>query len=218
VIQVAGAPAGFAGQGIAFGAGNTFWAKSVGYNLRQVSFDLQSGGGTVLQSFTPGAEIDSNLCGVDVDPANKIFSGISFSDSPNSLKLYQLSDNSNPPALSEQAFFGSKNANSQNNAVSVLKGGKAFGLDVNNGLVALSYGTPDAPAPTITAISYQPGPGPTLTWTTFNGRTYQVQYRASLTSGAWGNIGLPIAGNGPTASYTDSASSGGSGFYRVVAN
>jgi hypothetical protein len=82
----------------------------------------------------------------------------------------------------------------------------------------LSYGTPDAPAPTITAISYQPGTGPTLTWTTFNGRTYQVQYRASLTSGAWGNIGLPIPGNGPTASYTDSASSGGSGFYRVVAN
>jgi hypothetical protein len=218
VIQVTNAPAGFAGQGIAFGSNNTFWAKSVGYNLRQVAYDLPSGLGGVIQTYTAGSQIDSTLCGIDVDIANNILAGVAFSDNPNSMRLYMSSGNPNPPALFHQAFFGSKNINSQNNAVTRLKAGKGFGLDVNNGLVALTYGMPNAPAPLITSVSYQAGTGTTLTWLTFNGRTYQVQFRSSLSSGAWADMGSVIPGAGATATYTDSTATGSTGFYRVVAN
>jgi hypothetical protein len=215
-IQITNAPAGFAGQGIAFGLGNTFWAKSVGYNLRLVAYDPSSGLGGVLQSYTAGTDVDSGLCGIDVDNDKNILAGISFSDNPNDMRLYSLSGNSNPPGLFDQAFFGSKNLNSQNNAVTVLKSGKGFGLDVNNGLVALTYGTPAPPSPTITNVSHAAG-STTLNWLSFNGRNYQVQFRSSLTSGSWASIGAPIVANGPVTTYTDSTASGNVGFYRILA-
>ena len=160
LIPVPGVPAGFAGQGIGFGAGKTFWAKSPNFNLRQVAYDLASTPptATVLQSYTAGAQIDSSLGGISLDTSRNLLAGVCFSDSPHDLRLYQLSGNANPPALLHQGFFASNNLNSQMNSVTTLKGDRAFGLDVNNGLVALSYSTPSAPAFSVLA-SYQPGVG-----------------------------------------------------------
>lgn len=216
VIQVTNVPAGFAGQGIAFGSNNTFWAKSVGYNLRQIAYDTGAGAGGPVATFVAGTDILSGLCGIDVDVPNGILSGIALSETPNNLRLYLLSGNTNPPALLEQAFFGSKNANSQNNAVSVLKAGKGFGLDVNNGLVALSYGSQLPPSPVISNISTTSG-NITFTYQTFNGRSYQVQYRNSLTSGSWIPIGVPTVANGPTATFTEAIGPDTARFYRIIA-
>ena len=96
-----------------------------------------------------------------------------------------------------------------------VKAGRAFGLDANNGLVALSYGSPPPPAPTIMSVTYQRGVGTTLTWPTFNGRTYQVSYKNTLTDPSWISIGPAIPGTGPTASYTDGTAVGATRFYRV---
>src|SRR5207248_885318 len=195
-IDVTNAPAGFAGQGIAFGSGNTFWAKSPGFNLRQVTYDKSGGLGGVVQLYTAGTQINSSMDGIGVDVANNILGGVVFSpDVPHDLQLLQLSGNTNPPALFNQAFFGSVNANGQFNAVTTLKARRAYALDVNNGIVALAYGAVPPPAPLITSVAYQSGVGTSLTWLSFNGRTYQVQYRASLTTGTWGNLGLPIVAN-----------------------
>jgi hypothetical protein len=215
-IQVTNVPAGFAGQGIAFGSNNTFWAKSVGYNLRQIAYDTTSGTGGAIATFVAGTDILSALCGIDVDVTNNILSGIALSDTPNDMRLYLLSGNTNPPALFEQAFFGSKNANSQNNAVTVLKAGKGFGLDVNNGLVALSYSVPAAPVPVIRNVAASGG-SISFTYQTFTGRSYQVQYRTSLTSGSWIPIGSPTVASGPTATFSESIGPDTARFYRVVA-
>ena len=216
VITVAGAPAGFAGQGVAFGSGSTFWAKSTGFNLRLVSYDKNAGTGAILESYTSGTQVDSGLCGIDVDAANNILAGVTFSDSPNDVKIYELSGNDNPPAAIDQEFFSSRNGNSQFNATTVLKNGFGAGLDVNNGIVAFTYGTPSAPA-ALLSIKYGAGTGATLTWNAFNGHNYQVQYRDSLVTGNWANIGSPVAGTSTnTASYVDNSGSGNTRFYRVV--
>src|SRR6185312_16520331 len=107
--------------------------------------------------------------GIDVDVAANILGGVNFSDSPNDLQLFLLSGNANEPSLVDQAFFGSKNVNSQFNSVTTLKGGKGFALDVNNGVTAVSYGAPSAPGVRITSIAYAPA-NVSLNWNnTFNG-------------------------------------------------
>ncbi len=215
LIAVAGVPAGFAGQGLAFGAGNTLWAKSPGYNLRQVAFDLSTGTGTVLQTFTAGTQLDSSLGGIGVDSTQNILGGVSFNDNPNDLQLYLLSGNSNPPTLFEQAFFGSNNINSQENSVVTLNAGRAFALDVNNGLVALSYGAIPTPATTILSVQYHAGTGATITWQAVSGRNYQVLYKSALSDAAWTPVGPSIPGSGATASYTDTSAGGSARYYRV---
>ena len=106
--------------------------------------------------------------------------------------------------LFAQAFFGSDNVNSQFNAATTLKGGKGFSLNVNNGLVAVSYGIPSAPPVTITDIKYRPGVGITLTWNNvFSGHTYQVYSKSQVPGGAWTTVGSPVSAAGPTASFID---------------
>jgi hypothetical protein len=203
-ISVAGVPAGFSGQGIAFGAGDTFWAKSPGYDLRQVSFNRGTWTGTVTQDFVAGTQFPSAFDGIGVDVAANILGGVNFGDIPDDLQLYLLSGNSAPPTLFAQAFFGSDNINSQLNAATTLKGGKGFSLDVNNGLVAVRYGTPSAPPVTITGINYQPGVGIALTWANcFPGHNYQVLYKDQVPTGTWTNVGSPVTATNTAASFTD---------------
>ena len=216
-INITNAPAGFSGQGIAFGSGNTFWAKSPGFNLRLINYDKTSGLGGAILTYTAGSQINSSMDGISMDVANNILGGVVFSDTPNDFQLLQLSGNTNPPALFDQAFFGSVNPNIQNNAASTLKGGLGFALDVNNGVVALSYGVPPPPAFSITSVSYQVGTGTTLTWPTFNGRTYQVEYKNSLLNTSWTPVGSPIVASGTPTLFTDSTATGTARYYHVVA-
>lgn len=216
LIVVTNAPAGFAGQGIAFGAGNTFWAKSPGYNLRLVAYDQAAGMAGVVQDYTAGTQIDSTMDGIGVDVAATLLGGVVYSDTPNDLQLFLLSGNANPPGLIEQVFFDSNNANAQANAVTTLKAGHGFSLDVNNGIVALSYGAPALPGFPITSVSYRPGVGTTLSWVSFNGHSYQVQYKNNVTDVSWTAVGAPIIAAGATSSFTDATATGATRFYRVV--
>jgi hypothetical protein len=212
-------PLGFAGLGIAFGSGNTFWAKGGhNYNLRQVAFDPSTGIGTVLQTYTAGTQVPNDLTGIGVDAANNILAGVCFNNTPDDLELYQLSGNTNPPVLFNQSFFASNNDNAQENAVTVLKGGLAFALNVNNGLIALSYGVPSFPAPAVklTGITYAPG-SVTITWSNaVASHGYQVQYKNTLSDSSWTSIGSSVTATGSTASYTDTTATGGTRFYRVI--
>ena len=217
VIDTPTAPTGFASQGIAFGAGNTFWAKSPGYNLRQVAFDPVAGTGTVVQTYTAGTQVDSTMDGIGVDAGNNLLGGVVFSTTPHSLQLSVLSGGAAPPVVFDQAFFQAVNANGQLNAVTTMKAGKAFALDVNNGIVALAYGVPPAPlAGYALSATYQAGVGVTLTWDSVSNRNYQVQFKRTVTDLYWTNLGAPIVANSASTSYTDTAALGSARFYRVV--
>ena len=52
------------GLGVAWGAGDTFWAKASSYNLRHLSFDLAAGTGAVLGSY--GVPATEAPLGVDI--------------------------------------------------------------------------------------------------------------------------------------------------------
>lgn len=55
-----------------------------------------------------------------------------------------------------------------------------------------------------------------LTIQSYSGHAYQLQHRATLTSGTWTNVGPPQSGTGSPIEFTDSGGAAGpSGFYRV---
>ncbi len=214
---------GFAGLGIAFGAGNTFWCKGGHFfNLREMSFDTNAGTATVLQTFTAGTQTPNDFVGLSMDVSANILGGVCLNDSPNDFQLYQVFGNSTPPALFNQAFFAAKNANAQDNACSTLKGGLGFALDVNNGIVAISYSVPTQLLPFhISSVSRTAGPGVVLTWQSVSGYTYQVQVASTLAGGGgteWTNLGSPISATGTTTSYTDTSADASlaAGYYRVI--
>jgi len=72
------------------------------------------------------SNMPSAFGGIGVDVAAGVLGGVNFSDSPNDLQLYLLSGNANRRRLFNQAFFGSVNINSQLNAATALKAGKAW--------------------------------------------------------------------------------------------
>lgn len=71
-------------------------------------------------------------------------------------------------------------------------------------------------APRISAITQSTNRSITLTWQTFAGKTYHVQYADSLTTKNWTDPGTNIVAAGSQASFTDTASAGVQRFYRIL--
>jgi uncharacterized repeat protein (TIGR03803 family) len=55
-----------------------------------------------------------------------------------------------------------------------------------------------------------------LTWSTAAGQTHQLQYKASLTSANWTNLGGPLTATGDTLTATDAIAANSQRFYRVI--
>jgi hypothetical protein len=128
---------GFARLGLAFGAGNTFWAKSSGFNLRQVEY-YADGNAAVIGTYTNLTTPEAAL-GVDI-PRNLVAT-VAFGQSPQNLSLWDVSAGEPDAELVDREFFGSSNPNlNGTGAVAVdSAGGRVFALDTNNGLIALYY-------------------------------------------------------------------------------
>jgi hypothetical protein len=217
-IAVTNAPDGFSYLGVAWGLGNTFWAKSPGYNLRQVEYDLTTGIGTVIQSFSSTASAGSlsAVCGIGLDVSNNILAGVNTADAPNDLELFEIPTAGNPPQSYYQAFFPAYNPNINGNAATTIKFPYIFSLDANNGIIGLQYTVPLLPFP----ITYTyAGSQFVLTWPTVIGHTYQLQATNALTGGtnAWPNVGAAVTvPSSATLSYTNSSFNGPALFYRVI--
>ncbi|HEV2395090.1 MAG TPA: hypothetical protein VG146_22290 [Verrucomicrobiae bacterium] len=218
-LAISNVPAGFSSLGIAFGAGNTFWAKSPGYDLRQIAFDQVAGTGTVVADYpaaTSGISSFSSMSSIGLDAMHGILGGITFNDVPNDLALYQISTNGIPPYLFDQDFFPSLNGNVQENGVTVIRFPRIYALDVNNGVLALSYGVPPPPPlPPFSISGIIKGVSVTLTWPSYSGRSYQVMYKNALTDPSWTALGAPIVATGTTSSFTDTSAGGAARFYRI---
>ncbi len=210
-------PSGFAYLGVAWGASNTFWTKSPGYNLRQIQYDLVAGTGTVIQSFstTAGQGSLNDLDGLGLDVSNNILAGVLTSDVPNDLELLQIPSAGFPPQSYYQAFFPTYNVNANGNAATTIKFPYIFSLDANNGILALKYSVPLLPFHIVQ--TFAPGKE-VLTWQTIIGRTYQLQSAAGLASPVWSNVVAAIKVNASgSLSYTNTSTASPALFYRVVA-
>jgi uncharacterized lipoprotein YddW (UPF0748 family) len=136
VINVSGVSGGAFGLGIAFGEGNTFWGKANGsVPLRQIAFDFPTGSGSVLRTHgSPG--IPSSITAIGVSTLLNLIAGIAL-ETPDHLKLYDLTTNNSTPILIETNSFPTDNANDNGTGSVDFGGDRVFALDSNNGLIAM---------------------------------------------------------------------------------
>lgn len=145
MISVSGGEYQMFGLGIAFGASNTFWGKASSKPLRQISFNLGTGSGTVIQSFT-NPVVANAVAPIGLSTNLNLLGGVAI-ETPDNFKLYDL-PLSGTPGLLETNVFPTDNANG--NAVGSVDfgGDRVFALDANNGILALQI-LPPPVAPTI---------------------------------------------------------------------
>src|SRR5204863_239843 len=86
IVDVITEPAGLAGLGVAFGAGDTFWTKSSAYQFRHIFFDLLNGTNALLQTFASGQNTSATM---GVDPVNDLLAGMALA-TPDNVELYDV--------------------------------------------------------------------------------------------------------------------------------
>jgi hypothetical protein len=140
IIDVSTQPAGLAGLGIAFGAGDTFWTKSSAFQFRHIAFDLTAGTNGLLETFASG---QTTVWAIGVDPINDLVAGTSVA-TPDNVRLYDVhavvTGAASEPDLIDQDFFKTDNVNGNGTGALAfdVAGGRLFALDTNNGLLALN--------------------------------------------------------------------------------
>jgi hypothetical protein len=205
------------GGGIAFGAGNTFWAKNADVPLRQFAFDLAAGTATVLRSYGTDVLVGSRtLEPLAVDAANNFLAAIDMTSATDNLRLYDISDSNNPPVLLDVRDFPVNNAN-----VTTTKGYLDFGSDfgtpllyahnINNGLMGFSILPIGTAAPT---IRQQPRPQRVL-----SGRTVTLEVLAyPAATYQWQRNGVNVNGATGAVLRLVNAQPSQAGIYRVLAS
>lgn len=177
---------GFAGLGLAYGNGNTFWAKSSNFRLRRVAYDATAGTGSVIETYDT---LTGSEAPIGVDNVNGYVAAVAFGQIPRNLSIWDVSQGPPNAKQLDRELFGSNNANG-NGTGSVafdVKGGRIFALNSNNGLIALAY----APR-----LFINPTPaGGIVTWT----GPGTLQASTNLASGVWTD--LPAA----TSPHTNTA-------------
>mgnify|MGYP001766267908 CR=1 FL=1 len=210
-ILVPGAATAFARLGVTFGAGNTIWTKAWGGNgglMHLVQYDLQAGTGTILRTYT---DMPYEMTTLAYNDSLKLLGGLSRDDHKN-MQIYSVADLDYGPMLVDQQIFPSYYSSIEaNNALDFGGNTYLFGLDSNNGIMAMQINTAYAPPVVLKATSS--GTTVTISWAAVNGASYQVQKKDSL-DGTWENLGSPIIATGTTASFNESILAGPR-FYRV---
>ena len=186
IIEVADATAGNFGLGIAFGEGNTFWGKSSGQPLRQVSFDLTAGLGTTLAVF---AATNFPFGPISVHPGRSWLAGIAL-DTPDNLRLYDFKDASRAPVLMDQQLFPTDNDNLNGTGAVDFGGDRLYALDSNNEILAFKVGSAPAAQPVLSSPQIAGGKF-TFLLTGETGRTYLTEASEDLK--AWAPAATNLA-------------------------
>src|SRR6185503_19581904 len=97
------APDGSLGLGIAFGAGDTFWARATATALRQIGFDPNTGSGTTLHTYAPSV-FPGNIGPIAVDVTKNYLAGIAI-ETPDNVRLFNIAELSQPPLALDTKFF-----------------------------------------------------------------------------------------------------------------
>lgn len=222
-IPISGVPNQFAGYGIAFGAGNTFWAKNYLGDLFEIAFDPTAvSNATVLQDYVAGSQIPSHMVGVGVDSVHSILGGVILNDQNPDLQLFQLTGNANPPVLFDQAFFPAYNpgANGNDLGLVVMKYPHCYAMDVDLGIIGVTYGVPASTPPTITppatnAISvFASSDGYALSFSVSGTLPLYYQWQSNSVSNVATAVNIPGATSG---SYTvNTLTTNATAWYDVV--
>lgn len=141
-------------DGIAFGPGNTFWAKRFGAPLLLMNFNLATRTTTMLQSFDSSVFIGSaNLGPIAVDNAHHLMAAINVTSGttgPEQVRLYDISATNSPPVLLDVKDYVPNNVNATAPAGYLdFGGGRLYSHVINNGMATFSVGAVPTPAPVL---------------------------------------------------------------------
>lgn len=200
------APAGAFTNGVAFGAGDTFWGKTNGGPLRLMQFDLDTALATTAQNLASFPFL-STISPLAVDPVNRLLAGLDLAG-PDTLALYDIA-NAGAPVLLGTIGWPTDNANPLfDGALSIYPGGKLFALNGNNGVSAYNVVPPSRlailPAAANVAVQWPQRFGGSV-----------LQTRSGLSGqGAWSNLVVTPQTNSGTLQLTLPQTNGGK-FYRL---
>ena len=144
-VAVSGGDTGMFGLGLAFGAGNTFWGKASSKPLRQISFNLGTASGTVIQSFT-NPIVPNAVAPIGISTNLGLLGGVAI-ETPDNFQLFDL-PTSGAPTIIETNQYPTDNANANATGSVDFGGDRVFALDSNNGILALMI-LPPPIAPTV---------------------------------------------------------------------
>jgi len=189
------------GLGVAFGAGDTFWGKTIGRSLFHCSFTLDPPSGTLLNTFTT-AEFPASIGAIAVDPAANYLAGIS-NESPDNVQIFNISDLSAPPVLLDQEFFASDNANVNGTGALAFGPGDLVALGTNNGVLALTIDGGASLEPIFTDVAVI-NDGAQITFT-LKGRdrsSYRIEASPDLSEAGWTELQTITLSGANTQTFT----------------
>lgn len=120
------------GLGLAFGNGDTVWAKAGGQPLLQLTLNSANRQATITRTI-PTTFVAANVTGIGYDRENRRLAGVNYI--AHELTVFDLSDPDNPIAVGSALPFPTANNNGNGTAAAGLAGERVVGLDTNNGLV-----------------------------------------------------------------------------------
>ncbi|MGI8602706.1 MAG: immunoglobulin domain-containing protein [Verrucomicrobiales bacterium] len=175
----------------AFGEGDTIWARAEAGPLRRVAFDMIAGTAAELQAFST-AEFPGSARVIAADPSTKSFAAIAV-ETPDNLRLYDITDLTQPPVLLDQELFATDNPNTNFAGSVKFGGGRVYALDTNNGIIAmtLNRAPPTDAMPELIELAYTRGPaGDKFTFVLKGetGETYVLEASPSLLGGSWTDL------------------------------
>ncbi|HKQ40394.1 MAG TPA: immunoglobulin domain-containing protein [Verrucomicrobiae bacterium] len=180
VADIQGATAGALRLGLATTPGDILWGKTSGSPLLRIQLDSSLRSGTILDSFT-GL---NTMTAIGVNSAGTLMGGV-FVDTPDHLRLLDISTPGSITALDTE-FFPSDNANGNSTGGVAFGLNKIYGLDSNNGLIAMNLNTDCLPD----RLTIEPdGSNVILRWSR---ASFHLEGTTTLGSG-W----TPISGGSP---------------------
>jgi hypothetical protein len=189
------------GLGVAFGEGDTFWGKTIGRSLFRCGFTIGTPTGTLLNTFTT-AEFPASIGAIAVDPAANYLAGIS-NESPDNVRIFDISDLSAPPVLLDQEFFASDNANGNGTGALAFGPGCLVALGTNNGVLALTIDGGASFEPILTDVAII-NDGTQITFT-LKGRdrsSYRIEASTDLSEGGWTELQTITLSGANTQTFT----------------
>jgi hypothetical protein len=184
------------------------WGKQNGSPLRQVSFNLASGTGSVLQSFGSPTVV-SGVAAIGVSTNLQLLGGVSL-ETPDNFQLYDFPA-SGSPSLAETNAFPADNANSNGTGSVDFGGDRVFALDSNNGILALQLLSP-TPAEFV-LIDRLPNGQVHLLWNGHPVFSYTLQSSSNLLF--WTDLTNVTGSNGVFQHFDSSATNQLQRFYRT---
>ncbi len=176
------------GLGLSFGKGDTLWAKSndgTTRGLYHLAFDIASNSATTITNYT---NFSAAVVNVAMNQAGNLLAGIAI-ETPNDVRLYDISTLANDPLLLDWEFFTPNNTG-QPTGAAAFGNNRLYALNSNNGVVAAQIGWPQIDGTLI-------GTDLVMKWI----GTYTLQ-SATDVIGPYSNV------SGATSPYTNSVLSG----------